>query len=314
MRNPNGFGTVYRLPGIRRRPWCARKTTSAKDGRLVYTYVGYYATKLEAVEALAAYNRAPYDTKTALSAVFDAWSAETYPTLSESSKYAYKAASAYLKPIWSKKISEIRLDDMQPILSGATKATGQHVKVLLSKLFEYAVRHELVSADRHQLVRYLRVSDDRPQTVERTVFTPEEILAVTDPLVLIMLYTGLRVGELLDLRAEDVHLEERWFRVRRAKTAAGVRIVPIAEKIVPCFSSIPAGVDIQNFRKIFKKACPGHLPHDTRHTFISMMANLNPSVDERITKAIVGHAGSGITETVYTHIDLRPMLEAVNRL
>lgn len=312
MRNPNNYGTVYKLPGARRRPWCARKTTGKENGRLVYTYIGYYATKREAVEALAAFNRAPYDKKMALSDVYELWNKEAFPTLSASSKSAYKAAYAYLKPIQAKKIHEIRLDDMQPIVSGTTKATGQHVKVLLSKIFEYAVRHEMVSADRHQLVRYIRVSDERPQTVTRTVFTEKEIKAVTDPLVLILLYTGMRVGELLALRKEDVHLEERWFQVRQSKTAAGIRKVPIAEKIVRCFENIPAGIDVSNFRKIFKQACPGHLPHDTRHTFISRMADLG--VDERITKAIVGHAGTDVTETVYTHIDLRPMLEAVNRL
>ena len=313
MRNPNGYGTVYKMSGNRRRPWCAKKVSGWRmNGQPEYIYIGYYSTKREAMDALANYNRSPYDTKMAFSEVFDLWRAETFPDLSASAKGAYLAAYKYLAPIHERKVSEIRLDDMQPLVSNCTKATGLHVKSLLSHVFGYAVRHEIVTADRHQLVRYVKVSEDRPKTVERTVFTPEEFQAVKEPLILILLWTGLRVGELLALRPEDVHLEERWLRVRQAKTAAGVRTVPIAEKIVPCFSSIPARMDVKTFRELFKSACPGHLPHDTRHTFISRMADLG--VDERITKAIVGHKGSGVTETVYTHMDLRPLLDAVNRL
>lgn len=57
---------------------------------------------------------------------------------------------------------------------------------------------------------------------------------------------------------------------------------------------------------------PGHRPHDTRHTFISRM--VAAGVDERIIKRIVGHTGTGVTDTVYTHIDLQTLLDAVNQL
>lgn len=53
--------------------------------------------------------------------------------------------------------------------------------------------------------------------------------------ILILIYTGLRIGKLLDLKKEDIHLEERWFHVRESKTKSGIRDVPIAEKIVPFF-------------------------------------------------------------------------------
>lgn len=48
-----------------------------------------------------------------------------------------------------------------------------------------------------------------------------------------------------------------------------------------------------------------HLPHDTRHTFISNMdtAGANPAA----VKRIVGHAGNGITEKVYTHKDIEEL-------
>ena len=52
---------------------------------------------------------------------------------------------------------------------------------------------------------------------------------------IILIYTGIRIGEFWNLKKEDVHLEERWFYVRESKTESGIREVPIAEKIVPFF-------------------------------------------------------------------------------
>ena len=54
----------------------------------------------------------------------------------------------------------------------------------------------------------------------------------------------------------------------------------------------------------------GHRPHDTRHTCISLLTE--KEVDERFIKKIVGHKGQGVTENVYTHIELPTKLEAIN--
>lgn len=46
----------------------------------------------------------------------------------------------------------------------------------------------------------------------------------------ILIYTGLRIGELLHLEKKDIHLNDRWFFVKKSKTESEVREVPIAEK------------------------------------------------------------------------------------
>lgn len=64
MKLPNGFGSVYKLSGNRRNPWCARKTVGWNDkGQVIYVFIGYYATKKEALIALGDYNKDPYDIK-----------------------------------------------------------------------------------------------------------------------------------------------------------------------------------------------------------------------------------------------------------
>ena len=56
-------------------------------------------------------------------------------------------------------------------------------------------------------------------------------------IVLMLIYSGVRVGELLDLKKEDVNLSEKWFDVIASKTEAGVRKVPIADKVLSFFES-----------------------------------------------------------------------------
>ena len=61
MRNPNGYGSIYKLSGNRRRPWCVRITTGWTDeAEQIKKIIGYYATRPEAIKALADYNDSPY--------------------------------------------------------------------------------------------------------------------------------------------------------------------------------------------------------------------------------------------------------------
>lgn len=71
MKLPNGFGTVYKLSGNRRNPYVAKKTKGweidPKTGKSkqLYTVVGYYPTRKEALTALAEFNANPYDVNAA---------------------------------------------------------------------------------------------------------------------------------------------------------------------------------------------------------------------------------------------------------
>ena len=58
IRNPNGYGSVYKLSGKRRRPFVASITTGQDEltGKQKRQILGYYATRKEAMQALADYN------------------------------------------------------------------------------------------------------------------------------------------------------------------------------------------------------------------------------------------------------------------
>ena len=55
-----------------------------------------------------------------------------------------------------------------------------------------------------------------------------------------------------------------------------------------------------------------HRPHDTRHTCVSLLTAAG--VDERLIQKIVGHKGQGVTQAVYTHLEIQTLLEAINKI
>ena len=72
MKLPNKYGSVYKLSGKRRKPWAVRKTVGWKQvpekmkSYPIYEFIGFYATRSEALQALAAYNEDPYESTQSL--------------------------------------------------------------------------------------------------------------------------------------------------------------------------------------------------------------------------------------------------------
>lgn len=150
-------------------------------------------------------------------------------------------------------------------------------------------------------------------------------------MILILIYSGLRIGELLNLKKEHINLEDKWFDIIEAKTKAGVRRVPIAEKILPFFEYwlnknkceyliyTPEGkkFEYRNYydsywKPLIENMNMFHRPHDTRHTCISMLTRAE--VSDKIIKKIVGHKGLSVTEIVYTHFEIKELIDAINKI
>ena len=149
--------------------------------------------------------------------------------------------------------------------------------------------------------------------------------------ILMLIYSGCRIGEMLDLKKENVNLEERYFKIVESKTEAGIRTAPIAEKIYPFFEywynlndceyllSTPDGKHFK-YRNYYDSywtplVAPlgmEHRPHDTRHTCISMLTVAG--VSDKVIKKIVGHKGQSVTEVVYTHFEIEELIDAINRI
>ena len=64
MKNPNGYGSVFKMSGKRRNQWRVRKMTGrTPEGKPIYTNIGYAKTRAEGMQMLALFNENPYDVK-----------------------------------------------------------------------------------------------------------------------------------------------------------------------------------------------------------------------------------------------------------
>lgn len=128
MRMPSGYGSIIKLKGNRRKPFQVRVTKGFTDeGKQIYMYLGYYAKKDEALEALAEYNSSPYDiTKETItfSEVYEKWSREHFKKVSDSSIERYgNAYRKYCKSLYKMRFKDIRLTHLQGVIDESRKSS-----------------------------------------------------------------------------------------------------------------------------------------------------------------------------------------------
>lgn len=189
-------------------------------------------------------------------------------------------------------------------------------------------------------------------------FTDEEIKQLKnaisnhklEPLILTALGTGLRQGELLALKWENVNLEEKYLKVeetiktvyvfdsdgnksretliQKPKTQNSIRVVDLPNKIVELLSNLPKNSDFVfadddnlpisaktvfgNWKKILKDNDMPHKKfHALRHTYATML--LTKGVDLKTVQDLMGHSDITITQ-IYLHVMPKTKIDAVNRL
>ena len=340
MRLPNGYGTVYKLSGKRRRPYIVRKTTGWDDNsKQLYQTIGYYASRPEAIAALADYNRNPYDIKASsitFAEVYEKWLERRINKLSNSSLNGYRAAYAISEPLHAIRFIDIQTEHMQNIIDNCGKGHGtlRKVRVLFNQLFDYAMEHNIINKN---YTGYIEMPENESES-KRRPFTAEEIQRLWDNVgrldfidtVLIMIYSGMRPGELVGIETANIHLDKRYL-TGGIKTAAGKnRVIPINKKIHPFIKErIAAGHEFMivnndnkqmsyftyydcKFKLIMEQLEMQHKPHDCRHTFATLMDNAG--ANKLSIKRIMGHAAKDITDKVYTHKDIAELIKAIDMI
>lgn len=117
MRLPNGFGSVTKLSGNRRKPWIARKLCGYSEGKQVYRVIGYFETYADGVIALKTYNDSEeIKPVVTFAKCYKDWISTHRHEVSTSSLDSYKTAYKHLKPITSKPIDKLTYNDLQSII------------------------------------------------------------------------------------------------------------------------------------------------------------------------------------------------------
>lgn len=268
MKLPNGYGSVHKLSGAKRRkPWRARITDGyeydpIKDKQIQkYKTLGYYETKQQALQALATYNENPYDLDTdkiTFSECYEKWTEDYFQKIAPSAIRTVESAYKYCSSLYDMRMKDIRTYHLKGCMDDgyiipeigkdkgkkrfASANTKTKMKSMFNLLFDYAVEHEIAMAN---YARNFNIDDDvikekEKNKKEKIPFTNEEIkklwenidFGFTD-MILIQLYSGWRPQELAILKVSDIDFEKN-IMTGGLKTQAGKeRIVPILPLIKP---------------------------------------------------------------------------------
>lgn len=348
-KNPNGFGTVYELKtGNRRKPFAARITTGwdviTVDGkphkRQYKKIIGYAETYDKAVALLTDYHRRKnagmeiVKNDASFDDVYQITVQRRLKDKSVSLRNVYNSAYKYLSPIIKTPLTEVKVGNMQKCIDdaydiGKSSVTLANIKMICKMVFEYGIQNDLISKDYSSFLKVPKTD----KKISRMPFSQDEIKTLWESgidnidTILILIYTGIRINELLKTKISDVHITERYF-ITGSKTDAGRnRIIPIA---LPIFNLIKKRYNphatyliesngkkmtSQIYRTsiwdpIMKNLDMQHLPHDCRHTFCTITDNAG--MNRVSQQKIIGHKGLDVTESVYIHKSVAQLLEAID--
>lgn len=326
MRNPNGYGSVHKLSGNRRKPWRVRVTKEwTEDSKQKYMNIGYYATRNEAMIVLAEYNKDPWnleEEKLTFEEIYEAWKKSKEKVYKKENYNFYHSAFINAPNLHNLIFKDIRAGHIEEAIEKCKKgdATKRKIKIFCKQLYIYAMQNDIVSKDYSQFVKIVKNEEEK----EKVPFTISEVKYVMDHLhkdyrfevVAILLFTGMRVNELLKIKREDVNLEQGYM-IGGSKTKAGKkRLIPISKHIKPIIEKlysyeneylvvnhIDKKLPYSNLRDWWlKQDLVVHTIHETRHTFISIANTID--INKVALQRIVGHASEGVTNKVYTHKDI----------
>lgn len=340
MRKPNGYGSIKKLSGNRRRPYVFVVSVNGKQKP-----VEYFPTQLEAEIFAADYNRVREnpsltDHIVTFAELYQRWIkrhiANTSP--SQSAICGYRNSFMHCSSIHEMDFSSLRYSDYQIILdnmkkNGLSYSSLKKVRSLISMVSEYALKIEISGKNYAQI---LSIGKNKPVHPHKP-FTRQKINRLWKhsdapgvDTVLILLYTGMRVGEMLNLKKCDVNQRQQFLKITQSKTISGIRTIPIHSRIFPFIASRMNThgefliVDDDGNPYSYARYCvvwnqvmklihaQKHTTHDCRHTVATLLDNYG--ANEPAKKRILGHSGGDVTERVYTHKNLRQLRKCIELL
>lgn len=323
MRNPNGYGTVAKLPGNRRRPYIVKKTVGWNEkGHPIYDIIGYAETREEGNILLAAYNRDPWDVnqaKITLEELFNLWKEKKLPKLGKSNQAALRSAFKHCVALKEVPYKLIRSYQMQETIDACGKgySTQGAIKNLWKHLDRFALEMDIITRCYSDLL----TSDSVPET-SRLPFSKEEMDTLwahqADPwvdTVLILIYSGWRISEFVNLSPEDINIQEGTMKGGIKTKAGKKRIVPIHHRIKPfiearladggtkliCCNGKPC--DKNKYRAFWSECMTAlnmqHTPHECRHTFETLLDSAG--ANRKCVDLLMGHVSKDTGNRVYNH-------------
>lgn len=338
----NGTGTVHKLPNGKYMAEVTLSYDTDEDGkRHRYKRTKTFEKKKDAWNALstlkAKKDEVKFPTLAELNNIFT--KSKNFDRLSKSQRDKLGYAWNKLKPLQHEKISELTVDAMQSTIDSAAKTyyPARDMKVILSHLYTLAIQR---GKETYNKSEYIELPDS--PTAKRQVFSDDEVQIFwnaysgmdkdgnkTDPVelagyILIMIYTGMRVGELYKVKKTDVFLNEHYL-VGGEKTEAGRdREIPISDKVAAVVKYFYDKGKIKliernvwNFYEDYKAllvqlGVRPYPPQTCRHTYFTMLTQ--NKVHPGLIASMGGHAQYETAIDNYNRLPLQDKIDAANLL
>jgi len=288
--------------------------------------------------------------------VEDRWKPDVYPTLKFSSKKFYdNMVDTHLIPVFGD--TQLRLiskDRVQSFLTMKAQAdsswkTVKHIRTVFGSILEAAVRDELLASNpvrKTRMPRHGPVEEKAPIESERVKELIEKLAEPSRSVASLLAMTGLRIGELLALRWQDVDLQNGFLSVRQTvyeghfdepKSKGSKRRIPLGPKCTEILAALkpaeaaPSALVFSTrngsplsrrnlLNRQLKPVCKtlgltGANWHWFRHAHATLLDSVGAPIGT--TQALLGHSSSEITRGTYIHsvpADARRAVEDVESL
>ena len=261
-----------------------------------------------------------------------------------------KLSSLHLQKLYKKLLAGGRVERIeaknQP--KGLSAKTVRNINQVISSAMDFARDQKLISSNPTDGCALPKLEHKEMKTLpveQLTSFLREAKESGVFELYYIELATGLRRGELLGLKWEDIDLAQGSLRVQRQiaringeviegplKTKNAYRTLPLSADAVgvlqeqrkkggssPYVFPSPTGGPISPdsvlhmLHRVLKRAGLSKVRfHDLRHTFATLA--LQNGVDIKTVSGMLGHYSAGFTLDTYTHVTTSAKKEAANTM
>ncbi len=341
MRRSKGEGAIYRRKtGAKKGLWVAEYKVGTKRRYLYGKTRKAVADKLRERLSSGETDLAPEAGAMRVNEYLDRWLPTVRGTVKERTWTRHEEmVRLHLKPsIGGIKLLKLNALDVQELYfskldSGLSPRTVQIIHTTLHKALKQAVRWSLLLKNVAEAV-----TTPKPQKKEIRVLTSEETKRLLraargdrfEALYVLAVTTGMRQGELLGLKWDDIDLHEGTLRVRRTlwerkttppKTAKSNRSIRLTEMAMEALrrhlervggeewvfsTEVGTPVNCHNLTNrswwplLQKTGLPKMPFHNLRHTAATLL--LSQGVHPKLVQELLGHSDIATTLNTYSHV------------
>ena len=310
---------------------------------------GGFATKKEALSWASAETASANDPAPRLIELWESWSKNDMLKLSKNKQCAYKIARKRLEPIIDRQIDGLTVDDLQEVINEKCTSyyTAKDCKNLLSHLYRRAMASNKNNG---------RVTQNLSEFLVLPVLNEKEAVPLTTNevaklwtaydggnkiagYILLMVYTGMMPGELLECKKSMVNVEKLEINGAGIKTktrkASAIAFPDFVAPVVADLLTLDKrsnkllAMNKDNFYQEFYKAIEAAgisnpeikgpdgkkdhriTPYSCRHTFGTEAVKMG--LHPEIIKKMLRHSNTK-TQEKYTHLGDSAIHDAVNQL